>query len=398
MTKKICFIILMFSMFILTSCKNNNASEQFEKVSAGFNHSIALSTSGDVYTWGKNTYGQLGNGTTIDKTTPDKITQFFHLQSDEVITDIISGDEFSIAITSNNRIFTWGYNWHGQLGDGTKDNSNLPLDITDNFDFQSDESIDKIVATYHSILLTSKGRVFAWGNNMHGELGDGTNESKTTPVEITQNFNLQSGEVIEAIAHNMAATSNHRVFSWGLNDKGQLGDGTTTNTNTPNDITSNITQQIDGSIVKIKGEFLISSDNHIYIWRYRTSQNDETSTNQSFLQDITSDFNLQTDDFIIEIVHGKSYIIALSSLGYIFTVEMNQIELEEDGTISMSPTEITEQFNLAEDEKIVKVDSKSHHIAITSSGRIFTWGENQFGQLGDGTTTNKDTPIEIEVK
>ena len=182
--------------------------------------------------WGQNDFGQLGNGTTIDSLTPTDITSKFNLGSEEDVLEVYLGANYSMLITTEGRLFTWGINAQGQLGDGTTTTSNIPIDITSSFNLNPNEIFESISAGgNHSSAITSEGRIFMWGYNNLGQLGDGTDTQRNTPTEITSNFDLNITETIESMSlgssHSSAVTSENRVFIWGYNGDGQLGIGVT---------------------------------------------------------------------------------------------------------------------------------------------------------------------------
>jgi alpha-tubulin suppressor-like RCC1 family protein len=144
-------------------------------------------------------------------------------------------------------MFTWGGSNNGQLGDGTTINKSIPTNITSRFSLSQGETISAIaLGSTHSSALTSIGRVFTWGRNTEGQLGDATTLSRSTPIDITSRISLVQGETISSIVlgstHSLVLTSNVRMFTWGGNVYGQVGDGTTTNRSTPITLSSNIVE------------------------------------------------------------------------------------------------------------------------------------------------------------
>ncbi|NLZ61530.1 MAG: hypothetical protein GX904_01895, partial [Acholeplasmataceae bacterium] len=160
------------------------------------------------------------------------------LETGETIVSASLGDNSPSALTSSGRVFTWGRNFFGQLGDGTTNNRFIPTEITSGFALSEGETIVSVsIGTVHSSALTSSGRVFMWGDNQFGQLGDGTTDDRFTPTEITSGFNLSEGETIVSLSlrnmYSSALTSSGRVLMWGSNNNGQLGDGSTTDRSTP---------------------------------------------------------------------------------------------------------------------------------------------------------------------
>jgi len=159
----------------------------------------------------------------------------------ESIVQVELNNYNSAVLTFEGRLFTRGYNAFGQLGDGTITNRYTPTEITNQFSLSVEDKIISISLDYsHSAALTSSGRLFTWGYNSNGQLGDGTTTNMTAPTEITSQFILSTGDQIISVSlgYNFSAaiTYSGRIFTWGYNAYGQLGDGTTTVRSTPTEI------------------------------------------------------------------------------------------------------------------------------------------------------------------
>ncbi len=173
-------------------------------VSAGEEYSMVLNSNGDVWSWGSNSYGQVGDGTTIDKNTPTQISS---------LSDVIwiSGNRLhSSAVLSNGSVKTWGLNNRGQLGDGTLVNKSNPVLVS---------GLNNVIAVdggYESTYaLKSDGTVWSWGSNTNGQLGDGTSVDRSTPVKV---MNLTDVIAISArFYHVLALKNDGTVWSWGYN-------------------------------------------------------------------------------------------------------------------------------------------------------------------------------------
>jgi uncharacterized repeat protein (TIGR02543 family) len=227
--------------------------EKIIDIAFGGDHSMALSSSGKLFSWGGNSSGQLGKNDIVDSKTPYQITSFFELKEGEKIIKIDAESDNSSAITSDNRLFIWGENYFGQIGNGSTTDQKKPLDITGRFSLESDENIALFSQGYsHSATLTSKGRLFTWGYNLNGQLGNQSTASQNIPIEITSFYNLNTNEKITKIEigfHRSAfLTSQNRLFVWGNNSQGQLGTGNTNQLTVPVDITS-LVPLIEGETV-----------------------------------------------------------------------------------------------------------------------------------------------------
>ncbi len=297
-------------------------------ISSGGAHTCALTTSGGVKCWGDNDHGKLGDGTNINRLSPVDV---FGLTSG--VSSISSGGDHTCALTTSGGVKCWGGNYSGQLGDETNTDSLTPVDV-----FGLTSGVSSISSGGdHTCALTTSGGAKCWGNNFHGQLGDGTVKVRYTPVDVT---GLASGiiSVSSGYMHTCAVTSTGSLKCWGDNDRGQLGDGKTTDSYTPVDIT-----------------------------------------------DITSG--------VTSISSGGSHTCAVTTSGGVKCWGNNYSGLLGDGSdISRyTPVDMT---GLA--SGIISISTGyMHTCASTSSGGVKCWGDNDFGQLGDGTNTDRNTPIDV---
>ncbi|PWK61754.1 alpha-tubulin suppressor-like RCC1 family protein [Aminobacter sp. AP02] len=187
-------------------------------VAAGNSHSLALQRDGTVLTWGANHVGQLGDGSTTDRAEPALVEKF-----GDVIA-ISAGFNFNLALKADGTVWSWGENNWGQLGDGTTTHSSIPVQVT------NISGVAAISAGFeYGLALRADGSVLGWGSNNSGQLGDGSTTQRHAPVKVR----IPDGSgPISAISaggfHSMALEQNARVWTWGGNGYGQLGNGDTT--------------------------------------------------------------------------------------------------------------------------------------------------------------------------
>jgi alpha-tubulin suppressor-like RCC1 family protein len=176
-----------------------------------------------VFTWGFNGSNALGT-TTIASNSSSFVPLLlsFSLNQGETVTKIYPGMFHNFAITSSQRILTWGLNSSGQLGTGNTTNRTTPtlLDISSSLNV-GETMVDFALGTSHSIGLTSSGRMFSWGGNANGQLGNGTSTSTPSSIPVLLSITLSSNERILMIGasnnHSLMLTSTGRIFEWGSN-------------------------------------------------------------------------------------------------------------------------------------------------------------------------------------
>ncbi|MFE5910735.1 RCC1 domain-containing protein [Streptomyces wedmorensis] len=180
---------------------------------------------GRVLAWGTNAYGQLGNGlTTPDASGP--ATRPVAVQSLNRVKDVSGGCEHSVALREDGTVWTWGRNHLGQLGIGTRSDRNTPQKVP---------GLEDVVAVSagcaHSLALTAEGTVKAWGRNNRGQLGDDSTEDSPVPVDVRHLDGVT--KVFVGAYQSYAVLDDGTVRAWGWNGQGQLGDGTTVDRTTP---------------------------------------------------------------------------------------------------------------------------------------------------------------------
>ncbi len=362
--------------------------------------SIVLTDDGRVFTWGRNAFGVLGDGTEINRPAPVEITHQFNLIEDESILDFSLGTGHTSVLTSDGRLFVWGKNWASQLGDDTSINRMLPTEITHHFDLIDNETIIRVFLGHdHSSAITSTGRIFTWGSNLQGQLGDGTTIHRQTPTDITQHFSLDLNETIQSIdlgglnqdSHSAALTSRGRVFTWGSNRYGQLGDGTRTNRLIPTDITDNFDLKPEELIVQTSlgndHSVARTSTGRVFTWGHNQvgRLGDGHGDDQLYPSDITHRFQLSSRDNINHIVANSFNTMVITQHGRVFFWGSSWM-FDNAWRFYSTPQDLTQEFDLRFLElPMIGHLGRDHQLIITSEGRVFTWGFNEEGQLGNGS-------------
>jgi len=356
--------------------------------SRGSNYAITEQL--EVVTWGLNNYGQLGDGTTINRMQPGPIR--FPLQSSENVQSVFAGDHHAFAISTRGRVFGWGYNQFGQLGDHTNLQRNQPTLITFS-NMQAQERVVEIAAgESHTLFLTNLHRIFATGNNDHGQCGDNSTISKNLPTLvkiISLPANDQIIHIYAGLQHSLCLTNGGSVYSWGNNFHGQCG-GASIQLLTPTRVLFEHLLPNERIISLASGQYhnhAITSQRRIFAWGRNDYHQlgDRTREYRYTPVLLTLDsLPMQNDEFLIGVSNGENHSLLFTNFGSIWgwgSGLQGQINLNNtQNTISIhqSPQLIFSFLlnNLDSIETVTKVVSNhQHNFVLTSIGRIHHWGE-----------------------
>jgi alpha-tubulin suppressor-like RCC1 family protein len=344
---------------------------------------------GSAWAWGYNAYGQLGNGTTTNSLTPVQVS----LPSGTTVTAIAGGGNHSLALTSTGQVLAWGYNVHGQLGNGTTTNSSTPVAVSlPPFGITVTAIAGGLT---HSLARTSTGQVLAWGYNVHGQLGNGTTTITgcfciSTPVAVS----LPSGTTVTAIAGggsvSLALTSTGQVLAWGDNQLGQLGNGSFPDSNIP----VAVSLPSGTTVIAIAGggvhDLALTSTGQVLAWGFN---GDGELGNGSFNDSrIPVAVSLPSGTTVTAIAGGSGHSLALTSTGQVLAWGLNDSGQLGNGTTTLSGTPVAVSLPSGTTVTAIAAGS-SHSLALTSSGQVLAWGYNNEGELGNGTTTTTSTPV-----
>ena len=259
---------------------------KFTRISAGYTYSLAIGSDGNIYSWGNNSVGQLGNGTQDNSFTPRKVSLPTWFPK---FTQVSAGNSHSLALDSDGNLYSWGVNYFGQLGNGnnnagqlTPSKGSMPADGT---------KFTQISAgSYHSLALGTDGNVYSWGYNDKGQLG--RTPTSSTPANTPSKVNLPAGvsrftQVIAGGDHSLALGSDGNLYSWGDNTNGQLGrvtsgtqDGTPGKVAMPTGVT--ITQASAPGMYLGDFSLALGSDGNLYSWGDNSSRQLGRNTSGKF--------------------------------------------------------------------------------------------------------------------
>lgn len=200
----------------------SGSATDWADVSAGGNHSLAIKSNGSLWAWGSSSSGQVGDGTTVSKFTPIQIDP-------GPWVSISAGLNCSYAIKANGTLWAWGGNSSGELGLGNTSSRSIPTQVGTLSDWQFVSS-----GSSHCLAVKKDGTLWAWGLGTSGQLGTGSLVTSTSPVQIGSATNWW--KTAAGGGHSLALRRDGTLWSWGFSGSGQLGSGSTTTTSSPNQV------------------------------------------------------------------------------------------------------------------------------------------------------------------
>jgi alpha-tubulin suppressor-like RCC1 family protein len=330
-----------------------------------------------VYCWGYNFFGQLGDGTITDRSKPVRVAgglRFVHVSA---------GTSHTCGVTPSNLAYCWGAGSTGALGDGTTaETRRKPVRVAGGLHFRQ-----VVAANHHSCGVTTENRVYCWGSNLFGEIGDGTEGTpRLKPVRVATELRFRS--VSAALLHTCGVTRYDRAYCWGLNSNGQLGGGP------PGDKSPTPVRVVGGLrfrhvIAGFSHTCGVTTENRSYCWgdNFSGKLGDGTTTPH-----LTPGLVAGGLQFRQVGAAGKDHTCGVTSDDRAHCWGRNRDGQLGDGTIVERPTPVQVAGGLHFRQVSARFD---HTCGVTLDDVAYCWGANGEGQLGDGTTTTRLTPVAV---
>ena len=358
---------------------------RFSQVSGGRNSnygfSLAVGSDGNAYAWGNNRYGQLGDGTRTNRTTPVMVRKpdpktYPDLPADFTYVQVSAGGAHSLALGSDGYAYAWGWNSSGQLGNnnsGEDTYSSVPVRVRDPAspaDASKGLQATQVSAGgWHSLALGGDGNAYAWGNNRYGQLGDGTTTNRTMPVMVRKPdpktypdlpADFTYVQVSAGGWHSLALGGDGNAYAWGWNHYGQLG-----NNNSGEDTYSSVPVRV----------------------RDPASPADASKGLQA-----------------TQVSAGDGHSLALGGDGNAYAWGWNhygQLGNNNSGedTYSSVPVRVRDPASPADASKGLQATQVSaggwYSLAVGGDGNAYAWGNNDYGQLGNNSTSRSTVPVPV---
>jgi alpha-tubulin suppressor-like RCC1 family protein len=356
------------------------AARFVQTVAGGYGHTVAIDKSGKLWSWGFDGSGQLGNDAAYtDKATPVAVL------SDRTFTQVAANDNHTVALDSTGKLWSWGSNYYGQLGnDAVLTNTATPVAVL------SDRTFTQVAAGMsHTVALDSTGKLWSWGGDALGQLGnDAALTNQATPVAVLSDRTFT--QVTAGGYHTVALDNTNKLWSWGRDNSGQLGnDAALTNQATPVAVLSDrtFTQVVAGSSHTVA----LDSTGKLWSWGndgFGQLGNDTALTAQATPVAVLSDRTFT------QVFAGISHTVALDSTDRLWSWgDDGAGQLGNDAALTAQATPVA----VLSDRTFTQVAAGDYHtLALDSTGKLWSWGNDGFGQLGnDAALTRQATPVAV---
>lgn len=338
----------------------------FQALSGGSWHTCGRITTGDAYCWGWNGFGQNGNAFAFDHLAPVPISGGLSLRS------ISTNNQHSCGVSTGNTAYCWGANVYGQLGDASYADRLTPVAVSGGGTYQSVTTGEE-----HSCALTTGSAVSCWGLNDDGQLGDGTVATRNTPLAISGTY-----QSVTAGNYHSCALSTNTVYCWGYNIDGQLGNGTTTNSSSPVGVTGSYTAVAAGAYHSCAVRMTTGL---IACWGLNSNGQlgDNSQTNRP------SPVAVSGTQVYQSVTAGNYHTCALTTAGAAYCWGYNGSGQLGDGSSNdrLIPTQVSGGLTFQ------SINAGDYHTCgITAAGVMYCWGENFTGQIGNGGFSDRNVP------
>ena len=338
-----------------------NWGNQIKAVASGGKHSMYLRADGTLWGTGDNTYGQLGDGTTISRLSP--------IQVASGVAKVSAGGFHTVYLRTDGTLWAMGYNSGGQLGDGTTANRSTPIQVAN--------GVEGVLAGYsHTMFVKDDGTLWGMGTNASGGLGDGTAINRPTPVKIANGV-----ASVSAGLHTMFVQNDGTLWGTGHNAYGQLGDGTTISRSSPVQVASGVV----GASVGLNYTAFIKTDGTLWGmgYNYFGQLGDGTTANKST--------PLQISSGVTSVSAGQQHTMYIKADGVLWGMGRNyEGQLGDGSSVPSRNTPIQVASGV-----VSAAAGGDYTLYLKNDGTMWGMGNNSSGQLGDGTMRNRLAPTLI---
>lgn len=347
-------------------------------LSAGHLYTCGIRTDGTLWCWGYNEFGQLGDGTAVDKSNPTQVGISMDWEN------VSAGGWHTCGVRTGGTLWCWGWNLYGQLGDGTTADKWSPTQVGTSSSWQSVST-----GSRHTCGVSTDGKAWCWGNNESAQLGNGwrwgadTTEYTSTPEQVGSSADWRS--ISTGDGHTCGIRSDGTAWCWGGNNYGQIGDGTAW-TRLPTQVGTST----DWQSISPRGSHTcgVRADSTLWCWgrNYFGQLGDDSTEDKSTPMQVGVSVNWQS------VTAGGSHTCGVGAGGTAWCWGYNGSGQLGDDTIENKS--IPTQVVAVGDWERISAGSR-HSCGIRTDGAVWCWGDNEFGQLGNDATAWSTVPVAV---
>ncbi|MGV8877270.1 MAG: immunoglobulin domain-containing protein [Rhodoglobus sp.] len=356
-------------------------------ISTGANHTVALGADGKVLAWGSNVYGQLGNNSLVNSALPVQVT----LPAGVKFTQVSAGEFYSLAIGDDGKIYAWGKNNGGQLWPNSTVDSLIPVAVP----VPAGVEFTRVSAGQsHSLALADDGSVYAWGGNLYGQLGVPASGAILTPQQmLVPPVGVSFTQIVAGLDVSMVVRSDGQVLAWGWNSSGQAANGTFSNSSgAPALISIPAGVQFTQVSEQVAHAAAIGDDGKIYTWGWNLygQLGNGTTADSNLPAAIAAPPGVK----FTQVSAGQYHTLALGDDEKIYVWGWNLFKsLGISGIGSAAEPSV---ISTLPGVRITQVSAGNRFSeAVDTDGTVYSWGNNDYGQLGNNSTTEGATPAAI---
>jgi alpha-tubulin suppressor-like RCC1 family protein len=369
----------MLAVVSATAATAQIAMAQFTQLAAGNNHSCALKASGQAFCWGAGGAGALGNGSTMDRSAATPV----QMPSGVQFTKIVAGISHTCALGNDSKAYCWGGGWLGQMGNGSNADQLTPVAVTS----PGGVIFMEISSTgFHTCALANDSHTYCWGMNDNGQLGNGSTANQSTPVQVNSPAGTSFMKISTGRAHTCGLSNDARTWCWGTGDWGALGNGSTASRSNPTEVSAPSGVTFNSIATGNGHTCAISNEAKAYCWGWNSSG--QLGTGDTTDRMTPTEVNVPSGTTLNEVTANWSQSCAMGNDGRPWCWGWSGLAQRLTPVAIDAPTGNWNFYRVS--------PGMDHACGMANPyNNIYCWGNGQHGRLGNNQMADQSTPVEV---